>query len=55
MENPLKEATRKDRSKEKDVFKAMNRTTVAIPSASIVQHPTNLRRSLNHSFSHRPG
>lgn len=32
----------------------MNRTTVAIPSPSVAQNPTNLRRSLNHSFSHRP-
>jgi hypothetical protein len=54
MENPPEEVKRREKSAEKDIFKAMNRTTLGIPSSSITQHPTNLRRSFNHSFSHRP-
>ena len=57
MEDPLRFPKRNSSStsNEKGVFKAMNRTTLGIPSPSILQHPSNLRRSFNHSFSYRPG
>jgi hypothetical protein len=54
MESPAEEVKRREKSKDKDIFKSMNRTTLGIPSPSITQHPTNLRKSFNHSFSHRP-
>ena len=55
IEDPPVEKTRKDKNNSgKEIFKAMNRTTSMIPSASVTQHPTNLRRSVGHSFCHRP-